>query len=746
MNAALQRARTLDDHLRDFNREAARVACGRLARKMTGRSFGPWIALVVVAAAGCGAGPDAGRGKAGAPKQRKAEAAEAVAGRAGTGSGAGSAGSVDELIGVWGQDFVRGPVSTGPIELLEAGGGWAVKAMGQEGACQPGPPPGAARAAFGQLPVDVLNPEFAEAVAKAAGKRAGRKPATKPGGGVAAAMKARLWCPLGDSGHGLRLVDGAPGSQPGSDAVRALWVQPAVPLVSRGGHASAATLRRQGAGRFVGEATLLATRFHVVLAIGKRPTGEVTAFLREREQNLGRLVGVMEVRRRGDEIELASASGMALAAKLVRSSDGGATAAGAGAGAGERERGERRERIELALPDSDIVLHLERLARGDAAAVELYAAPAPAYQAPVAGDDGWAVAAASEVGMSPEPLVRLGAELARQVPSTWSDLAVHSVVVARRGKLVFERYFAGYGPGELHDIRSVGKSYATTLLGAAIDRGELRLDSSVLPITGLPAPGTDRATGAAARGGGEGQAPLSIDPRWSKVKARHLASMSSGISCDDDAPDSPGNEDRVQNGDAADWHRATLALPMAAEPGSRGVYCTMGINLLGALLERQSAGGGWLPDLFVERVARPLQMSRYLLNLMPDGQGYLGGGLRLLPRDMAKLGQLLIDKGMWNGQPVVSESWAAQATARQASLTAPDDYGLGWWRTTFSFDRVAYPAFYASGNGGQLIIGIPSLEAVVVFTAGNYGNRRTWQRLLDDLMPRYVLPALLGRP
>jgi CubicO group peptidase (beta-lactamase class C family) len=226
--------------------------------------------------------------------------------------------------------------------------------------------------------------------------------------------------------------------------------------------------------------------------------------------------------------------------------------------------------------------------------------------------------------------------------------------------------------------------------------------------------------------------------------------MTSGLDCDDDNAKSPGSEDVVQDGNERNWYRATLALATQVEPGSRGVYCTMGINLLGALLEQRSSPEKglpvWIPELFVTRLARPLQMSHYILNLMPSGQGYLGGGLRLLPRDMAKLGQLYLGKGTWNGQRILSPSWTAQATARHASLSTPDDYGLGFWRTTFLYDRASYPAFYASGNGGQLIITIPSLEAVIVFTAGNYNNRRTWGRLFDDYIPRYVIPSLLGRP
>jgi CubicO group peptidase (beta-lactamase class C family) len=295
-------------------------------------------------------------------------------------------------------------------------------------------------------------------------------------------------------------------------------------------------------------------------------------------------------------------------------------------------------------------------------------------------------------------------------------------VIAHRGRLVEETALAGYSPQDLHDVRSVGKSFTSALAGLAADRGELGLDERVLDVLGLS----------------------STDPRWRRMKVRHLLSMSSGLDCEDEMPGSPGDEDHMREQPEPNWHRFTLGLPMAREPGAAGVYCTAGINLIGALLARR--WGGWLPQHFFERLARPLGISRFQMILMPDGQGYLGGGLRLTPRDMAKLGQLYVDGGRWQGKQLLSARYVAEATAAHAGLSEPDDYGLGFWRTSFRVGQVDYPAFYASGNGGQLIIGLPSLRAVVVFTSGNYANRRAWQRILDDLMPRYVIPALLGRP
>jgi len=131
------------------------------------------------------------------------------------------------------------------------------------------------------------------------------------------------------------------------------------------------------------------------------------------------------------------------------------------------------------------------------------------------------------------------------------------------------------------------------------------------------------------------------------------------------------------------------------------------------------------------------------MNLMPSSaQGYLGGGIHLRPRDLAKLPQVFLDHGRWNGTQVVSDAWATASVANHASINADADYGYAWWRTTYHVDGVDYPAFFASGNGGQLAIGIPSLDLVVAFTAGNYQNYPTWRRFSEDLVPRYVIAAV----
>jgi len=103
--------------------------------------------------------------------------------------------------------------------------------------------------------------------------------------------------------------------------------------------------------------------------------------------------------------------------------------------------------------------------------------------------------------------------------------------------------------------------------------------------------------------------------------------MTSGFACDDSNENSPGQEDRMQNQTKQpEWYKYTLDLPMAHEPGGdEAVYCSADINLVVAVVRQ--ATGKWLPDIFQQDLAQPLQITEYHLNLMPTGEAYMGGGL-----------------------------------------------------------------------------------------------------------------------
>ena len=185
-----------------------------------------------------------------------------------------------------------------------------------------------------------------------------------------------------------------------------------------------------------------------------------------------------------------------------------------------------------------------------------------------------------------------------------------------------------------------------------------------------------------------------------------------------------------------DFYKFMLDLPMARDPGGDFMfYCTGGINLLGGII-RNTAGLSF-EDFFETRLAQPLQMSNYHLNLTSTGEMYGGGGLYMRSRDALKLGQLYLDGGTWNGKRVVTEEWIRESTARHSGYSAEHGYGFAWHLFTLSVDGKSYREYEAQGNGGQVINAIPELDLVVMFTTGNHGD--------DETIPEREVLAVIMR-
>jgi CubicO group peptidase (beta-lactamase class C family) len=346
---------------------------------------------------------------------------------------------------------------------------------------------------------------------------------------------------------------------------------------------------------------------------------------------------------------------------------------------------------------------------------------------PVQDDDGWRTARASKVGMDEEALQRIVQGIVDSDPLHPRAPLIHSLLVARRGRLVLEEYFFGYDRDTPHDTRSAGKTFASVMLGAAM-------------LTGAPiAPATAVYPLLAARG------PfVNPDPRKQHMTVAHLMTHTSGLACDDNDGASPGNEDVMQSQAAEpDWWKYTLDLPMAHDPGTHYAYCSAGMNLVGAALT--AATGTWLPELFDRTVARPLGFGRYHFNLMPTLDGYQGGGVQLRPRDLLKLGQAYLDGGVWKGTRIVAEEWVRQSTASRVRVSERSADGYAWHLFELTAGDRAWREYEANGNGGQLLIVVPELELVVVFTAGNYGHGGVWTNFRDEIVPRGIIPAILDR-
>ena len=482
------------------------------------------------------------------------------------------------------------------------------------------------------------------------------------------------------------------------------WIQPPTRLEGNR-YATPVTLAPDGHGAFRGIVRPKEDRISLYLLVRREPDGTLSGFVRNPERNLGVRWRTIRIEKSGDQVVLRP--GREGQPPLLGKLSNGPV-------------------LSLFVPDIGTTLDFTRRGPGEAVGFEPRAGvPGPyAWRRPGESNDGWRTAAPTEVGLDQTLLAAL---VQRVLDTRTEGLAtpyVQAILIARRGKLVLDEYFYGFDAERPHDSRSAGKSFGTTLVGIAIDRGVLSLDAKLVALLGQP-----------------GRPFAHPDERKDRIRLADAISMSTGLSCDDNDDASPGNEDRMQVQESQpDWYRYMLDLPMVRPPHEKAFYCSGGINLGGAAVAATTQT--WLPDYFRRNLAEPLAFGRYYFNLMPTGEGYLGGGLFLRPRDHLKLAQLFLDGGRWRGKQIVSGRWVKAATSPQASINGPDDYGFGWWLISYPYKGRTVRAFHTSGNGGQMAIAIPELELAVVFQAANYNNFPVWSKFRDEWLPQYVIGAV----
>jgi CubicO group peptidase (beta-lactamase class C family) len=339
--------------------------------------------------------------------------------------------------------------------------------------------------------------------------------------------------------------------------------------------------------------------------------------------------------------------------------------------------------------------------------------PATLTTTPESLGDGWTVSTAGAEDIDADALLATYHRIRDgEFPG------VDSMIVVRHGRLVAEGYFNGFGRDSLHDLRSTGKSFTSALAGIAIEQGRFGIDD---PLS-VHIPQFD--------------AHRNMSDRKRAIRIRHLLNMNSGLECNDWAPTSPGNEEKMY--DTNDWIAFVLDLPMMFEPGSVPQYCTGGVVVLGHVISLRSGMG---LDAFAQAyLFDPLGIRESVWRRSPNGAATGGGMLRLKPRDAAKLGQLYLAGGIWNGVRVVPAAWVEQSRLRVTSLRQ-DGYGFLWWKRAFSHPTEgSVESYFTSGNGGNFIFVIPALDLVVTFTASNY-NSPDMDRPFDILRWQ-VLPAV----
>jgi CubicO group peptidase (beta-lactamase class C family) len=352
------------------------------------------------------------------------------------------------------------------------------------------------------------------------------------------------------------------------------------------------------------------------------------------------------------------------------------------------------------------------------------------YEEPVGAGDGWPVGTLAGAALREPPIAGILQPIVALRAPVLRSPYIQSVAIARHGRLVLDEYFYGFTAATPHDVRSAGKSVTALLVGRSIaDTRAFTPQSRVLSMLPQYLP------------------VANDDARKRRITVENLMTMASGLACDDNDDNSPGNEDVMQNQTVQpDWYKYTLDLPMAYDPGSRAVYCTAGINLLGAIVA--GATRRPLDRYFDERFAAPMQFERYALWLMPPptNAAYMGGGDYFRPRDFMKFGQLFLNGGKWNGRQIVDASWLRESVVQrtvmhQDAAGEGDRYGYGWHLLTLDVNGQRYEVINAGGNGGQLMAIVPRLDLVVMITAGNYNQYPVWSGFLRQVVGATIQAA-----
>ncbi len=311
------------------------------------------------------------------------------------------------------------------------------------------------------------------------------------------------------------------------------------------------------------------------------------------------------------------------------------------------------------------------------------AAPAPAQTltaTPAAGEAfDWPTSTPEEQGMDPAALAK-AAELGKQ-----SDLNLDSLLVLRNGVLVSETYYKSFTQETPHELFSVTKSFTSTLIGIALDQG-------VIPGTDRPVLEYFPELEIAA-----------VDAQKRAMTVENLLTMTSGL---DWAEGDPIYRAMYMSNH---WAKFVLDMPMRSRPGSEFNYCSGCSHVLSAIL---AAAAGTDTRKYADTyLLGPLGLEDARWDTSAEGSLIGGWGLYLTPRQMARLGQLFLQEGQWQGRSIVSAGWVRRATEKHAEAEGDWDYGYQWWV------EESLGSYSAIGRYGQLIYVHPASNLVVVTTA-----------------------------
>ncbi|TDD99916.1 serine hydrolase domain-containing protein [Flavobacterium sandaracinum] len=298
---------------------------------------------------------------------------------------------------------------------------------------------------------------------------------------------------------------------------------------------------------------------------------------------------------------------------------------------------------------------------------------------------------------------------------------VTSIVVIKNGEILIEEYFNGANRNTLHDTRSVGKSFASTLMGIAIKEKYIKSEMQTLKeFYNL-------------------KSFQNYSHAKDSINLKSLLTMSSTFEGSDMNSESPGNEENMYP--TKNWVGFTLNLPIdkTKQINKQWDYFTAGCIILGDIINKSVPNG--LEKYSNEKLFKPLGIKNFKWQFTPQNVVNTAGSLQLSSLDYAKYGQLYKNNGNWNGKQILSKEWVTKSLSHQINISEDEFYGYLFWNKTYKIEGKNYEVYYSSGNGGNRIFIFKDQPIVIVITSTAY-NTPYGEKQVEKIMQQHLIPAI----
>ncbi len=346
------------------------------------------------------------------------------------------------------------------------------------------------------------------------------------------------------------------------------------------------------------------------------------------------------------------------------------------------------------------------------------------YSIPQRNEDSLFCVSLEDVGIESSQIIEF---IKKIISGNYGD--IHSTLIYREGKLVLEEYFAMNGKfsgafinetyrNKTHQLSSVTKGILSLVTGIALEKGQI-LDVNECIFNYLSR-----------------YANYFNDDK-KQIQIKHLLTMTSGWKWDQF--NFSWNDDR---NDAANMYKCedvveyVLERPLIDKPGAKFNYTNGDPTVLGAILKKACE---MEVDKYTEmHLFNPLGITEYNWATYPDSSLETDGGLKVSSRDLLKIGVLILNNGVWQGKQIISENWISESTKSRINLSRQRGYGYYWNNMKYGFQGKSENATFIPGSGGQFLAVFPSIDIVIVFTAGIYDKDPTkmyWAIIKNDILP-----------